>query len=48
MLVEKLKALGLDVAVDEAGKKMWQYNGNVRGFLKGNVPGTVRLFFEAQ
>ena len=47
MLVEKLKAMGLDVAVDDAGKKCGSTTGNVWGFLKGNVPGAVRLFFEA-
>ena len=47
LLVEKLKALGLDVAVDDAGEKCGGTTGNVWGFLKGNVPGAVRLFFEA-
>ena len=47
LLVEKLKALGLDVAVDDAGKKCGGTTGNVWGFLKGNVPGATRLFFEA-
>lgn len=47
LLVKKLKALGLGVAVDDAGKKCGGTTGNVWGFLKGNVPGAVRLFFEA-
>ena len=47
LLISIMKAMGLDVAVDDAGEKCGSTTGNVWGFLKGNVPGAVRLFFEA-
>ena len=47
LLVQKLKELGLDPQVDEAGEKCGGTTGNVWGFLPGNVPGAMRLFFEA-
>ncbi len=47
LLLKKLQVLGLETHVDDAGKKFGGTTGNVWGFLKGNVPGAVRLFFEA-
>ena len=47
LLVKKLKDLGLEVKVDDAGSKCGGTTGNVWGFLKGNVEGATRLFFEA-
>ncbi len=47
LLVKKLQELGLEPQVDRAGKKCGGTTGNVWGFLKGNIPGAVRLFFEA-
>ena len=47
LLMQKLQELGMDPQVDDAGKKCGGTTGNVWGFLKGNVPGAVRLFFEA-
>jgi len=47
LLIQKMKDLGMDPQVDDAGKKCGGSTGNVWGFLQGNVPGAVRLFFEA-
>lgn len=47
LLVKKLTEMGLEVKVDEAGKKCGGTTGNVWGFLPGNVEGATRLFFEA-
>lgn len=47
LLIQKLQALGMDPQVDNANTKCGGTTGNVWGFLKGNVPGAVRLFFEA-
>ena len=47
LLVQKLQDLGMDPRVDYANTKCGGTTGNVWGFLKGNVPGAVRLFFEA-
>ena len=47
LLMQKLQELGMDPQVDDAGEKCGDTTGNVWGFLKGNVPGAVRLFFEA-
>ena len=47
LLVQKLQDLGMDPQMDDAGEKCGGSTGNVWGFLKGNVPGAVRLFFEA-
>ena len=47
LLIQKLKDLGMDPQVDNAGEKCGGTTGNVWGFLKGNVPGALRLFFEA-
>ena len=47
LLMQKLQELGMDPQVDDAGEKCGGTTGNVWGFLKGNVPGAVRLFFEA-
>ena len=47
LLIQKLKDLGMDPQVDDAGEKCGGSTGNVWGFLQGNVPGAVSLFFEA-
>ena len=47
LLIQKLQELGMEPQVDDAGTKCGGTTGNVWGFLKGNVPGAVRLFFEA-
>ena len=47
LLIQKLKDLGMDPQVDNAGEKCGGTTGNVWGFLPGNVPNAVRLFFEA-
>ena len=47
LLAEKLKALGIEPQIDDAGEKCGGTTGNVWGFVKGNVPGAARLFFEA-
>ena len=47
LLIQKLKDLGMDPQVDDAGEKCGGSTGNVWGFLQGNVPNAVRLFFEA-
>ena len=46
-LVKKLQELGMEPKVDRAGEQCGGTTGNVWGFLKGNVPGALRLFFEA-
>lgn len=47
LLIQKLQELGMNPQVDDANTKCGGTTGNVWGFLKGNVPGAVRLFFEA-
>lgn len=47
LLVKKLRELGVETAVDKAGEACGSTTGNVWGFIKGNVPGALRLFFEA-
>jgi tripeptide aminopeptidase len=47
LLIQKLQDLGMEPQVDDANTKCGGTTGNVWGFLKGNVPGAVRLFFEA-
>ncbi len=47
LLVKKLQELGMDPQVDRAGEQCGGTTGNVWGFLKGNVSGALRLFFEA-
>ena len=47
LLVQKLQDLGMEPRMDDAGTKCGGTTGNVWGFLKGNVPGAARLFFEA-
>lgn len=47
LLIQKLHDLGMEPWVDDAGNKCGGTTGNVWGFLQGNVPGAVRLFFEA-
>lgn len=47
LLVSKLKEMGLEVKVDNAGEKIGGTTGNVWAFLPGNVEGATRLFFEA-
>ena len=47
LLVKKLQELGMEPQVDRAGEQCGGTTGNVWGFLKGNVPGVLRLFFEA-
>ncbi len=47
LLVKKLQELGMEPQVDQAGEPCGGTTGNVWGFLKGNVPGALRLFFEA-
>ena len=47
LLVKKLQELGMEPKVDRAGEQCDGTTGNVWGFLKGNVPGAFRLFFEA-
>ena len=47
LLIQKLQELGMEPQMDDAGTKSGGTTGNVWGFLKGNVPGAVRLFFEA-
>ena len=47
LLVKKLQELGMEPKVDRAGEQCGGTTGNVWGFLKGNVPGALRLFFEA-
>ena len=47
LLVKKLQELGMEPQVDRAGEQCGGTTGNVWGFLKGNVPGALRLFFEA-
>ena len=39
--------MGLEVKVDDAGRKIGGTTGNVWAFLPGNVEGTAGLFFEA-
>ena len=45
LLVKKLQELGMEPKVDRAGEQCGGTTGNV--CLKGNVPGALRLFFEA-
>lgn len=47
LIVKKLQTMGLEVKVDDAGRKIGGTTGNVWGFLPGNVEGAPRLFFEA-
>ena len=47
LLVQKLQAMGLEVKVDDAGRKIGGITGNVWAFLPGNVEGAAGLFFEA-
>ena len=47
LLVQKLQAMGLEVKVDDAGRKIGGTTGNVWAFLPGNVEGAAGLFFEA-
>ena len=47
LLVKKLQELGMEPKVDRAGEQCGGTTGNVWGFLKGDVPGALRLFFEA-
>ena len=47
LLVKKLQKLGMEPQVDRAGEQCGGTTGNVWGFLKGDVPGALRLFFEA-
>ena len=47
LLVQKLQAMGLEVKVDDAGRKIGGTTGNVWAFLPGNVGGAAGLFFEA-
>ena len=44
---KKLQELGMEPKVDRAGEQCGGTTGNVWGFLKGDVPGALRLFFEA-
>lgn len=44
VLVEKLKELGLDVIIDDAGEKVGGETGNVIGKLKGSKTGPTILF----
>ena len=45
LLVKKLQELGMEPKVDRAGEQCGGTTGNVWGFLKGDVPGALRLFF---
>ena len=47
LLIQKLQNLGMEPQVDDANTKCGGTTGNVWGFLKGNVSGAIRLFFEA-
>ena len=47
LLMKKLQELGMEPRVDRAGERCGGTTGNVWGFLKGNVSGALRLFFEA-
>ena len=47
LLMQKLQEMGMESQMDSAGEKCGGTTGNVWGFLKGNVPGAVHLFFEA-
>ena len=47
LLVKNLQKLGMEPQVDRAGEQCGGTTGNVWGFLKGNVSGALRLFFEA-
>ena len=47
LLVKKLQELGMEPKVDRAGEQCGGTTGNVWGFLKGDVPGALRLFFAA-
>ena len=47
LLVKKLQELGMEPKVDRAGEQCGGTTGHVWGFLKGDVPGALRLFFEA-
>lgn len=47
LLVQKLQAMGLEVKVDDAGRKIGGTTGNVWAFLPGNVEGAAGVFFEA-
>ena len=47
LLVKKVQELGMEPKVDRAGEQCGGTTGNVWGFLKGDVPGALRLFFEA-
>ena len=47
LLVKKLQELGMEPKVDRAGEQCGGTTGNVWVFLKGDVPGALRLFFEA-
>ena len=40
-LVAKLKSLGLEVWVDDAGSKIGSNSGNIMGRLKGSLPGSI-------
>ena len=46
LLVKKLHELGMEPQVDRAGEQCGGTTGNVWGFLKGNVPGALRLFLK--
>ena len=41
LLVQKLQAMGLEVKVDDAGRKIGGTTGNVWAFLPGNVEGAA-------
>ncbi|MFQ9523625.1 MAG: hypothetical protein ACLR2G_09275 [Phascolarctobacterium faecium] len=45
LLVQKLQAMGLEVKVDDAGRKIGGTTGNVWAFLPGNVGGAAGPFF---
>ncbi len=40
-LVAKLRSLGLEVWVDDAGSKIGSNSGNIMGRLKGSLPGSI-------
>lgn len=46
LLVQKLQAMGLEVKVDDAGRKIGGTTGNVWAFLPGNVEGAAGLFLK--
>ena len=47
LLVKKLQELGMEPQIDQAGEQCGGTTGNVWGFLKRNMSGALRLFFEA-